>query len=107
MAKNKGHAIIIPNTHIENLYDLDDVLGAAIQNFSRRVAIALKETYKCDAISVQQHNEPEENQDVWHYHYHVFPRYKDDNLYENNSQKELSKPEERAEYAQKLREYFS
>lgn len=106
-ANNKGHVILIPNQHVENLYDLDDVIGAAIQSFSRKVAIALKETYRCDATSVRQHNEPDGNQDVWHYHFHVFPRYKGDNLYENNTQKELSNPEERIKYANKLKKYFS
>lgn len=60
--------------------------------------------YKCDGVSSRQHNEPCGNQDVWHYHLHVFPRYKDDNLYLTN--RELSKPEERIEYADRLKDYF-
>jgi diadenosine tetraphosphate (Ap4A) HIT family hydrolase len=40
--------------------------------FSRRGA---------DGTSTRQHNEPAGNQDVWHYHEHVFPRYDGDELY--------------------------
>jgi hypothetical protein len=29
----------------------------------------------------RQHNEPAGNQEVWHYHLHVFPRYARDDLY--------------------------
>jgi len=62
------------------------------------------EVYKCDGVSTRQHNEPSGNQDVWHYHLHVFPRYKNDNLYKTDRRN--SEPEERTEYAEKLREYF-
>ena len=32
-------------------------------------------------ISTRQHNGSAGNQDVWHYHLHVFPRYPNDGLY--------------------------
>ncbi|MFL0270140.1 HIT family protein [Candidatus Clostridium radicumherbarum] len=102
---NKGNLIIIPNSHFENIYDLPDEISARIHKLERKIAIALKEVYKCDGVSSRQHNEPCGNQDVWHYHLHVFPRYKDDNLYLTD--RELSKPEERIEYASKLKNYFT
>lgn len=101
---NKGHVIIIPNSHFENIYDLPDEISERIHKLERKIAIALKEVYKCDGVSSRQHNEPSGNQDVWHYHLHVFPRFKNDNLY--LSDRELSKPEERIEYANKLKDYF-
>lgn len=101
---NKGHVIIIPNSHFENIYDLPDEISAMIHKLERKIAIALKEVYKCDGVSSRQHNEPCENQDVWHYHLHVFPRYKDDNLYLTD--RESLKPEERIEYANRLKNYF-
>lgn len=101
---NKGHVIIIPNKHIENLYDLPSDISCRIHNLERKIAFALKETYLCDGVSSRQHNEPAGNQDVWHYHLHVFPRYVNDRLYK--SDRENTKPEERLEYAQKLRDYL-
>ena len=101
---NKGHVIIIPNKHIENIYDLPSEISYRIHDLEKDIAIALKETYKCDGVSSRQHNEPCGNQDVWHYHLHVFPRYKNDNLYK--SERENTKPEERLEYAIKLKNYF-
>ena len=61
----------------------------------------MKAAYSCDGVSIRQHNEPAGNQDVWHYHLHVFPRYAGDGLY--GSQKELLPEKERAAYAQKLK----
>lgn len=105
--KNKGGAIIIPNKHIENLYDIDLDSGHKVFDFSKKLAIGLKEVYKCDGVSTRQHNEPAGNQDVWHYHLHVTPRYAGDNLYINNDKKYWSTAEERKPYVEKLKEYFN
>lgn len=104
---NKGHVIIVPNQHIENLFDLPDNVSTSIHSMERRVALALKKTYVCDGVSSRQHNEPSGDQDVWHYHLHVFPRYQGDQLYISNPLKKLSDPKERKVYAKKLREYFT
>jgi histidine triad (HIT) family protein len=101
---NLGHAVVIPNQHFENIYDLPTALGCQIYTVARQVALAMKTVYDCDGVSTRQHNEPDGNQDVWHYHLHVFPRYADDNLY-GTHRAEMS-AEERARYAQKLRTYF-
>lgn len=101
---NKGHVLIIPNRHIENIYELPSDLSGKIHDFEKEVAIALKKVYKCDGVSSRQHNEPSGNQDVWHYHLHVFPRYEGDDLY--LTKREPSNAEERLVYAEKLRNYF-
>jgi histidine triad (HIT) family protein len=101
---NKGNVIIIPNSHYENIYELPNELSDKIHHLEKEVALALKEAYKCHGVSSRQHNEPCGNQDVWHYHLHVIPRFKDDNLYLTD--RELSTPEERIEYANRLKIYF-
>jgi histidine triad (HIT) family protein len=78
---NPGHVIIIPNTHIENIYEMPQELAGHIHDIARQVALAFKTTYRCDGTSTRQHNEPAGNQDVFHYHVHVFPRYTGDDLY--------------------------
>jgi len=102
---NKGHVIIIPNNHYENIYDLPNNISAKIHVFEKEVAIALKKVYMCDGVSSRQHNEPCGSQDVWHYHLHIFPRYKKDMLYKTDP--EMSQPKERLKYAQRLRQYFN
>lgn len=101
---NKGHVIIIPNDHYENIYELQSELSHKIHDFAKEVAIAFKKVYECDGVSTRQHNEPSGDQDVWHYHLHVFPRYKNDRLY--LTERTYSQPEERIPYAVKLRSYL-
>ena len=101
---NPGHVIIIPNVHFENIYDLPEEYGHAIFDASKKVAIALKISYKCNGVSTRQHNEPAGNQDVWHYHLHVYPRYVDDNFYKNHHDAYWTTEAERKPYADKLKE---
>ena len=104
---NPGHVLVIPNQHIENLYDMPEEIGHQIFDFSKQAAIALKKTYECAGTSIRQHNEPAGNQDVWHYHLHIFPRYVGDNLYLNHPITYRPTPEEKKPYADKLKIYFN
>lgn len=97
----RGHVLVVPNRHYENIFDLPDPVALEVHRIARRVATAMKQAYGCEGISTRQHNEPAGNQDVWHYHLHVFPRYAGDNLYGTASA--LMPTPERAQYAAQLR----
>ncbi|MFH1896187.1 MAG: HIT family protein [bacterium] len=103
---NPGHAIVIPNNHIENVYDLPSNLNSRINDLAKQTAIAMKKTYACTGTSLRQHNEPDGDQDVWHYHLHIFPRYKNDDLYLLSHTKKLSRDEDRKTYSKLLRDWF-
>jgi histidine triad (HIT) family protein len=105
---NPANVVIIPNQHVENLYVIPDDVLAHIAMVSKKIAIAIRTTYKgCQGTSTRQHNEPAGNQAVWHFHAHVFPRYSGDELYQNHDKKRFVTPEERAPYVKKLRDYFA
>jgi histidine triad (HIT) family protein len=104
---NPGHVLVVPKAHTENLYTISDEQLSDVYKTVKKIAIAIKETYNPDGVSTRQHNEPAGNQDVWHLHVHVFPRYKDDNLYANHKEQRWVKSEEIIQYAQKLQEYFN
>jgi histidine triad (HIT) family protein len=97
---NRGHVLVVPNEHFENVFDLPAELGTPIQSAVKRIALAMKSGYGCDGISTRQHNEPEGNQDVWHYHVHIYPRYKRDMLYLTRGRSTTL--EERKPYVEKL-----
>ena len=100
---NPGHVIVIPNAHARDLYDIrEDDLGAVYATV-KRVALALKQATQCNGISTRQHNEDAGNQDVWHFHVHVFPRWRRDELYEHHTETRWTTAEERAPYAEALR----
>lgn len=98
---NEGHVLVIPSVHVENLYDAPDSLGAPLLAGVRRAAQALKAAYGCPGTSTRQHNEPAGNQDAWHFHVHVFPRYEDDGLYGSPARR--AELQEMDHYAARLR----
>lgn len=102
---NQGHVLVVPNEHFENIYDLPVDISAKVHALSRDVALAMKSEYQCDGIMLRQHNEPAGDQNIWHYHLHVIPRYQNYDFH--NTQKCSFEVESRAEYAHRLRNWFS
>lgn len=76
-----ANVLVIPLEHHENIYDLPIRLAEPITTAVQRVARAMKIAFRCDGVSTRQHNEPGGNQEVWHLHVHVFPRWEGDGLY--------------------------
>lgn len=101
---NQGHVPTIPNDHFENIYDLPLYLSSKIHSMSRDIALAIKSEYQCHGIMIRQHNEPAGDQNIWHYHLHVIPRYQNDNFY--HTQRTQFEAHERTTYAQRLRGWF-
>ncbi|MDY7099741.1 MAG: HIT family protein [Actinomycetota bacterium] len=99
---NPGAVLVVPVAHHESIYDLPPELGTAIQRAARAAALAMKAAYGCDGISTRQHNEPAGDQDVWHYHLHVIPRWHGDAL--DTADARLADPEEVRRRAAMLRE---
>jgi len=104
---NPGGVLVIPKKHYENIYDIPDQLLTEVYKVVKKMAVAIRSTYDCEGTSTRQHNEPVGDQDVWHLHVHVFPRYKDDNLYTNYKNDRFVDAATRAPYAQKLRAFLS
>jgi len=67
------------------------------------MALALKGVYNCEGVSTRQHNEPAGDQDIWHYHVHITPRFTQDRFYQ--SEKVANPESERLEQARRLRAY--
>ena len=99
-ADNPG-IVVVPNVHVENIYGLERDLAGAVHETARRMALAMKAAYDCDGISTRQHNEPGGDQEVWHYHLHVFPRWAGDDLYASSFK--MTTAGERVPYVELLR----
>ncbi|HEY2777350.1 MAG TPA: HIT domain-containing protein [Gaiellaceae bacterium] len=98
-----AHVLVVPNSHYENVYAIPDDELAAVYATAKKIATAMRSAYYCEGTSMRQHNEPGGGQDVWHFHVHVFPRRRDDRLYERNAETRMTAASERAPYAERLR----
>jgi histidine triad (HIT) family protein len=106
-ANNLGHGLVVPKKHYENLYEIPDDLLAKVYIGVKKLAIATKKAYRSDGITTRQHNEPGGGQDVWHFHVHVYPRYRGDRFYEDYDNIVATGMPERTESAKKLRAALS
>ena len=74
-----GHTLIVPKRHIVDIFALDDATGAALMRTVARVSRAVRKTFRPDGVNVWQSNGAPW-QEVFHIHFHVLPRWKDDGL---------------------------
>ncbi len=74
----KGHALVVPRSHIATLPDLPDELVLPYVRAVRAIAAAMPEAYGCQGTFVAANNVV--SQSVPHLHVHVVPRTKGDGL---------------------------
>ena len=77
---SKGHALILPKEHYANLYELSDELAAKALIVAKKVITKMTGILGCDGYNVVQNNGEAAGQTVFHFHIHLIPRYKDDNV---------------------------
>ena len=77
---NPGHTLVVPKGHAQNIYDIDErVLSRTIITV-KKIAQSLKEKMKAEGVNVIQNNGREAGQIVYHIHFHVIPRFANDNV---------------------------
>lgn len=77
---SRGHAIILPKTHAENLYELPEEYCNGIMSVAKKCASAMKKTLGCAGLNVLQNNGEIAGQTEFHLHMHLIPRYEDDQI---------------------------
>ena len=76
----RGHALVIPRTHAEDLYETDPQDVAATAVAAQRLALDARDRLGADGVNILNACRPAAWQTVFHYHVHVIPRYADDPL---------------------------
>jgi histidine triad (HIT) family protein len=97
----KGHTLILPKDHFENLFDADEPTVGGIMKTAQKIGSAMMKTLGCDGIDVVQNNGAAAGQTVKHLHVHLIPRYEGDGQIVTWKQNE-SDPEEQKEIATKI-----
>ena len=85
---NKGHVLILPKEHYDNIYDIDTATAGELFELAVMTARALKSVLDCDGMNILQNNGTVAGQTVFHFHMHIIPRYEGDTV--NIGWKELS-----------------
>ncbi|MDK4071887.1 HIT family protein [Staphylococcus pseudintermedius] len=75
---SKGHTLLIPKTPSPNIYETDAETMKYIGEALPIVANAIKKTFNPDGLNIIQNNGEYASQSVFHIHFHLIPRYKND-----------------------------
>lgn len=74
----KGHALILPKEHADNLLELPDEVAKNVLPVAKIVAAKMKDKLHCEGLNLVQNNGELAGQTVKHFHMHVIPRYQGD-----------------------------
>ena len=77
---NKGHVLILPKEHYDNIYDIDTATAGELFELAVMTARALKSVLDCDGMNILQNNGTVAGQTVFHFHMHIIPRYEGDTV---------------------------
>lgn len=76
----RGHALILPKEHADNLYCLPEELAGKAFILAKRMAAFMTDRLGCKGFNIVQNNGEVAGQTVFHFHMHLIPRYADDGL---------------------------
>lgn len=76
---NDGHILVVPKKHAPYLDDLDEQTTLHIIRIARKIAVAIRKSkYRCEGINLFVADGEAAGQEVFHFHLHVYPRFKGD-----------------------------
>ncbi len=75
-----GHILVIPKDHCDNIFDCPENILFQIIKISKKIAQLAKEKLGADAVNIANNSGKEAGQEVFHLHFHIVPRYKDDGM---------------------------
>ncbi|MBP1875644.1 Purine nucleoside phosphoramidase [Ensifer adhaerens] len=74
MPQAEGHMLVVPKAPSRNLLDADAASLPALIAAVQKIAVAAKEAFDADGVTIMQFNEAPAGQSVFHLHFHVIPR---------------------------------
>jgi len=87
-----GHCLVIPKKHVVTINEVDDDLMTHILKVIKDIHKLYKEKLNIEGLTIAQNNDL--GQEVKHLHFHLIPRYSDDNWSMTYNQETLKQPSE-------------
>ena len=77
---SKGHALVLPKQHYANLYEIPDELLGKAMAVAKKCGARLVRAMNADGLNIVQNNGEAAGQTVFHFHIHLIPRYKGEEM---------------------------
>ena len=98
----RGHVVVIPRDHTENLLAVSEEDLTATMNAARRMVERMRDTIAPAGFNVLNNMGRAAWQSIFHFHVHVIPRYQNDPL-ELPTRPQRAEPAELAKVASEIR----
>ena len=76
----KGHILVIPKSHATNLFDIEEASFIKVLSLAKRIARVMPEVLGCSGINLFHSAGKIAWQEVMHFHLHIVPRYRREEL---------------------------
>ena len=74
-----GHTLVVPKTHVADIFEYDEALAARILSKLPKIARAIKASDEnIIGLNILSNNGEAAGQSVFHSHFHLIPRYAND-----------------------------
>ncbi len=100
---NFGHALVVSREHFTDFNELPEDVLLDIMESLKIVSRAVVDSVRPAGFNIFNNNGVAAGQSVFHFHFHVAPRYAGDGLKIRPHLKIYESPEQMAEYAIKIR----
>jgi histidine triad (HIT) family protein len=77
---NFGHSLVIPKNHYENFYQVPVNDLSAVIKSTQDLTNAIIKCIKPDGINIISNNGSSAGQTIYHFHFHIIPRFKNDHF---------------------------
>jgi hit-like protein involved in cell-cycle regulation len=77
---NLGHCLVLPKTHSANIIEMKPELVGKGFMVAQKIAKAVQKATDCDGVNILQNNGEVAGQTVFHFHIHIIPRLKSDDV---------------------------
>eukprot|EP00916_Digyalum_oweni_P002576 GHVL01004700.1.p1 GENE.GHVL01004700.1~~GHVL01004700.1.p1 ORF type:complete len:115 (+),score=16.56 GHVL01004700.1:188-532(+) len=101
--------LLIPKAEgYATIMDMSEEMAADVMKELPRLAKAVQAATKCDGINLYQNNGASAGQAVFHVHFHVVPRFNNDNLFSLPGPKDgMISKEDGEKWQVKIKEHLS
>jgi len=78
---NRGHALIITKKHYRDFFQIPSEEMCAVRSLADKVKSIIDERHSPQGYNIGSNIGRAAGQTVFHFHFHLIPRYDDDNLW--------------------------
>ncbi|MCL2577959.1 MAG: HIT family protein [Defluviitaleaceae bacterium] len=75
-----GTVLVLTKRHAQDIFGLNEAESCGLMPLAQQIAEKIKSTLNPAGLNILQNNGSDAGQEIFHYHMHIIPRYKNDEI---------------------------